>query len=169
MKKAIIKPTLAVVAVAASCFGAWKAYGAYGSVDNSLMMENLEALSQGGDNGDNGGSGNAPSGNLVTCLGDNDWGTTGIMIGNFTTNEHIDGETSYENGTEISFDEVAKYTYEKCFAYYPHDGKDTGNNSTFNTKKIRSSKKVCGGEPHIRYSDVIQSLQELWRKLQQGI
>ena len=46
MKKAIIKPTLAVVAVAASCFGAWKAYDAYGSVDNSLMMQNIEALTQ---------------------------------------------------------------------------------------------------------------------------
>lgn len=53
MKKSIIKSTLAVVAVAASCFGAWKTYDTYGSVDNSLMMENLEALSQGGDNGDN--------------------------------------------------------------------------------------------------------------------
>lgn len=59
MKKVILKSTLAVVAVAASCLGAWKTYGAYGSVDNSLLMENIEALS-GDDNGepndgDNGG------------------------------------------------------------------------------------------------------------------
>lgn len=47
----ILKSTLAVVAVAASCFGAWKTYGAYGSVDNSLLMENIEALS-GDDNGE---------------------------------------------------------------------------------------------------------------------
>lgn len=45
MKKVILKSTLAVVAVAASCLGAWKAYGAYGSVDNSMLMENIEALS----------------------------------------------------------------------------------------------------------------------------
>ena len=53
MKKAILKSTLAVVAVTASCLGAWKAYGAYGAVDNSLMMENIEALS-----GDNNGEPN---------------------------------------------------------------------------------------------------------------
>ncbi|MBQ8593832.1 MAG: hypothetical protein IJ467_06020, partial [Bacteroidaceae bacterium] len=57
MKKVILKSTLAVVAVAASCLGAWKAYGAYGSVDNSMLMENIEALSDNGEpnDGDNGG------------------------------------------------------------------------------------------------------------------
>ena len=51
MKKIILKSTLAVVAVAASCLGAWKTYDAYGSVDNSLLMQNIEALS-GNANGD---------------------------------------------------------------------------------------------------------------------
>ena len=56
MKKVILKSTLAVVAVAASCLGAWKTYEAYGSVDNSLLMQNIEALSGSGDSdGDNGG------------------------------------------------------------------------------------------------------------------
>ena len=50
--KNILKSTLAVVAVTASCLGAWKAYEAYRSVDNSLLMENLEALSQDDDNGE---------------------------------------------------------------------------------------------------------------------
>lgn len=45
MKKTILKSTLAVVAVTASCLGAWKTYEAYGSVDNSMLMENIEALS----------------------------------------------------------------------------------------------------------------------------
>ena len=51
MKKMILKSTLAVVAVTASCLGVWKAYGAYENVDNALLMENMEALSQDGDNG----------------------------------------------------------------------------------------------------------------------
>lgn len=50
MKKVILKSTLAVVAVAASCFGAWKTYDTYGSVDNSLLMQNIEALTQNGSN-----------------------------------------------------------------------------------------------------------------------
>lgn len=54
MKKVILKSTLAVVAVTASCLGAWKAYEAYENVDNDLLMENLEALSQDGDNGSGG-------------------------------------------------------------------------------------------------------------------
>lgn len=53
MNKNFLKSTLAVVAVAASCFGAWKTYDVYGSVDNSLLMENLEALSQDGSEGSN--------------------------------------------------------------------------------------------------------------------
>lgn len=44
MKKVILKSTLAVVAVAASCLGAWKAYNAYERVDNSMVIENIEAL-----------------------------------------------------------------------------------------------------------------------------
>ena len=46
MKKAIIKPTLAVVAVAASCFGTWKAYDAFNDEVNSLLMANVEVLGQ---------------------------------------------------------------------------------------------------------------------------
>lgn len=57
--KMIVKSTLAVVTVAASCLGAWRAYGVYGNYDNSLLMENLEALSADpkgeGDNGEGGG------------------------------------------------------------------------------------------------------------------
>ncbi len=46
MKKMILKSTLAVVAVTASCLGAWKAYDAYDYNDNSLLAENVEALTQ---------------------------------------------------------------------------------------------------------------------------
>ena len=42
--KNILKSTLAVVAVTASCFGAWKAYDAYGHEKNSLLIQNIEAL-----------------------------------------------------------------------------------------------------------------------------
>ena len=56
MKKMILKSTLAVVAVTASCLGAWKTYDAYGCVDNSLLMQNIEALAQDPDgNGDSNG------------------------------------------------------------------------------------------------------------------
>lgn len=51
----ILKSTLVVVAVAASCFGAWKTYDTYGSVDNSLLMQNIEALTQGDGDTDSGG------------------------------------------------------------------------------------------------------------------
>ena len=163
MKKINLKSTLAMVAVAASCLGAWKAYDTYGSVDNSLMMENIEALSL---DGDNGGSGDAPSGSYVTCSGNNDWGTTGIMVGNFTINNHIDGKISYKNGKEISFDMVEKYVYEKCYAYYPHSGKETGNNSIFYPSKVNSSEEECEGGAHVSFSDAILSLYELWRNLQ---
>lgn len=62
MKKTIIKSTLVVVAMAASCFGAWKTYDAYGCVDNSLLMQNIEALAQDPDgNGD-------PNGDVGTGL-----------------------------------------------------------------------------------------------------
>ena len=44
MKKVILKSTLAVVAVTASCLGAWKAYDAYEYEDNAMLMENVEAL-----------------------------------------------------------------------------------------------------------------------------
>lgn len=159
MKKINLKSTLAMVAVAASCLGAWKAYDTYGSVDNSLMMENIEALSL---DGDNGGSGDAPSGSYVTCSGNNDWGTTGIMVGNFTTNNHIDGN----NGKEIGFDMVEKYVYEKCYAYYPHSGKETGNNSIFSYSKVKSSEVECEGGAHVSLSDALISLYELWRNLQ---
>ena len=60
MKKSIIKSTLAVVAIAASCLGAWKTYDAYGSVDNSLMMQNIEALSGGTESGGEGGDPSEP-------------------------------------------------------------------------------------------------------------
>ena len=164
MKKVILKFTFAVVAVTASSFGAWKAYGTYGSVNNSLLMENLEALSGGGDNSN---PGDAPSGTLVICSGNNDWGTTGIMVGNFTTNVHTEGKTSKKEDKEISFDIVEKYAYEKCYAYYPHSGKETGNNSSFMPSIVKSSEEECGGVAHVSYSDAIQSLYELWRNLQQ--
>lgn len=51
MKKVILKSTLAVAAVAASCLGAWKAYNAYERVDNSMVIENIEALSTPTDKG----------------------------------------------------------------------------------------------------------------------
>lgn len=53
MKKVILKSTLVVVAVLASCLGAWKAYDYYGVVDNSLLMENIEALSDEDPEGNN--------------------------------------------------------------------------------------------------------------------
>jgi hypothetical protein len=163
MKKINLKSTLAMVAVAASCLGAWKAYDTYGSVDNSLMMENIEALSL---DGDIGGSGDAPSGSYVTCSGNNDWGTTGIMVGNFTTNDHIDGKIYYKNGKEISYDTVEKYMYEKCFAYYPHSGKETGDNSIFSYSKVKSSEEECEGGAHVSLSGALISLYDLWRNLQ---
>ena len=46
MKKVILKSTLAVVAVAASCFGTWKAYDAFNDEVNSLLMANVEVLGQ---------------------------------------------------------------------------------------------------------------------------
>lgn len=163
MKKINLKSTLAMVAVAASCLGAWKAYDTYGSVDNSLMMENIEALSL---DGDNGGSGDAPSGSYVTCPGNNDWGTTGIMVGNFTTNDHIDGKIYYKNGKEIGYDMVEKYVYEKCYAYYPHSGKETGNTSIFSYSKVKSSEEECEGGAHVSLSGALISLYELWLNLQ---
>ena len=70
MKKIILKSTLAVVAVAASCLGAWKTYDAYGSVDNSLLMQNIEALSGNAngdaDSGDTNGEGGGD--NEMVCL-----------------------------------------------------------------------------------------------------
>ena len=49
MKK-IVKSTVAVVAVAASCLGVQKAFNCNEVMENSLLAENIEALAQSPDN-----------------------------------------------------------------------------------------------------------------------
>lgn len=48
MKKNILKTTLTMIVVAASCYGSYRAYDMYTNkdIEKTLLMENVEALSQ---------------------------------------------------------------------------------------------------------------------------
>lgn len=91
MRMNILKSTLAVVAVTASCLGAWKAYDAYDYNDNSLLAENVEALS--GDNSET-GSGQLVQNDYIVCNdGTNQYTSTRIAISQMMEVLHMPTQT----------------------------------------------------------------------------